>query len=143
MTNPSDLYQKALLSLSRNPLHKGPCDQDPERRRLRNPICGDDIEVSLSLGRFDGYACALCTASAELLCRRIEELRNGNGATEETIRTEVKRILMLLQHPEDSSWSKGSLFDDLKPLLAAHRFPSRLDCVLLPWRCVGEEAEDQ
>ncbi|WP_158544720.1 iron-sulfur cluster assembly scaffold protein [Eggerthella sinensis] len=46
-----------------------------------NPFCGDAIEVRVSLGRgaegvvleraaFDGYACSLCAATADLLMER-------------------------------------------------------------------------
>lgn len=51
-----------------------------------NPFCGDALEVRVDLERragglavarasFDGYACSLCAASADVLMERVEGMR--------------------------------------------------------------------
>lgn len=51
-----------------------------------NPFCGDALEVRVALERragglavarasFDGYACSLCAASADVLMERVEGMR--------------------------------------------------------------------
>jgi nitrogen fixation NifU-like protein len=128
MNDPNLLYREQLLALSKDPAHKAELEEEPGTLRGRNPLCGDDVLISLEKARFDGYACALCTASSELLCRTIENL-----SPEETA-SAVKRIGLLLREPADPQWETDPDLEALKPLLTVHQFPARLECVLLPWR---------
>ncbi len=128
MSDPNLLYREQLLSLSKDPAHKVELEEESDVLRGRNPLCGDDVRISPQRARFDGYACALCTASSELLCRTIEKL-----SQEEKVPA-AKRILSLLREPAHPEWETDPDLEPLKPLLTVHQFPARLECVLLPWR---------
>ncbi len=136
MSDPNQLYREQLLALSKDPAHKSDLEHKAGTLRGRNPLCGDDVLISLESAHFDGYACALCTASSELLCRTIEHLSG------EEIAASVKRIASLLREPAHPEWDTDPDLEPLKPLLTVHQFPARLECVLLPWKTAasGEES---
>lgn len=130
------LYQRAILNRSRDPQYKRAAPEGKRVIRGKNPRCGDDISICIEELSFDGYACSLCTASADLLCATIERLRT-QGATTSEIQEQVQRIFELLQKPDDPAWARPDI-DELKALLAAHQVPARLDCIYLPWKSIAE-----
>lgn len=100
-----------------------------------NPLCGDRIRVLLRINgelveaaAFEGEACAICMASASLLCEhspggpvsRLRELHDellgalGAGGGEHRAR----------------DCGHGPL---LQPLLGVKPYPSRIRCATLPW----------
>ncbi|MBT8056207.1 MAG: iron-sulfur cluster assembly scaffold protein [Gammaproteobacteria bacterium] len=95
-----------------------------------NPQCGDRVEIYLRVeqGRvadiaFDGEACALCMASASLMCGMLP----GNPVDHlETLCSELGQALNSVDEPDPSS--------PLAPLYGVRPYPSRKQCVLLPWQ---------
>jgi nitrogen fixation protein NifU and related proteins len=142
MSDPSALYREQLLALSKNPLHKEELEDSAELLHGRNPFCGDEIRISLERSRFDGYCCALCAASAELLCRMTEAMKDKGGTTREAIAKEVERLTALLQDPSNRQWEENPGYEPFRILLAAHQFPSRVSCILLPWETAARAAEN-
>lgn len=84
---------ETIMERSRNPRHKGLLDEGHAlRRHASNPLCGDSLSLDVAvqatdgnaLGatvtdvRWDGYACALCAASADALA----ELAIGRSVAE-------------------------------------------------------------
>lgn len=141
MSDISELYKNRLLALASSPAHKGMLEVSGGEAvgvlYGRNPLCGDDIRISLPAARFDGYACALCTASCELLCSFMEELGTEDR---DAMAGEAARIRELLKDPSNPLWETDPRLEPLKPLLAAHRFPARLGCILLPWETAASAA---
>lgn len=94
-----------------------------------NPLCGDRVLVQLRIVRdrveaaaFDGEACAICTASASLLCenvpgRTVSHLENLHDWLQSALEPGVR---------DDGP-------EELKPLLGVKPFPSRIRCATLPW----------
>lgn len=132
-----ELYKEQILALSKNPAHKTALEVNQEQLYGRNPLCGDEIRLDLKQRRFDGYACALCTASAELLCTILEERPAAEGEE----RSLAEKILTILKNPSHQEWEKSE-FSMLKPLLSAHHFPSRLECIYLPWKILAKKSDD-
>ncbi len=104
------------------------------QHEIYNPLCGDRIEMLIELEgdiinaiAFRGEACAICLASASLLC--------GNQAPGPV--TELKAA---------HAWLEGQLLggadhpqiEALRPLLGVRAFPSRVKCALLPWEAARE-----
>jgi nitrogen fixation NifU-like protein len=102
-----------------------------------NPFCGDRIALSLEVvddrirqAAFDGEACAMCLASASLLCA---------GAPGCTTAELQQRKDWLAQALEPSGTSiDGHAHPALLPLLGVKRFPSRVKCVMLPWLAAAD-----
>jgi nitrogen fixation NifU-like protein len=96
-----------------------------------NPLCGDRVLVKLRVKdgqieatAFDGEACAICMASASLLC---EELVGQDCAV---VSSTYDWLEQTLKQPDTVS-EKGP--ERLQALMGVRRYPSRVKCVLLPW----------
>jgi len=94
-----------------------------------NPLCGDRILVQLRIAgkrveaaAFDGEACAICMASASLLCA------TAPGKPVSQLEDLHDRLQAVLSSGDDISG-----IDELSPLLGVRPFPSRIRCATLPW----------
>jgi len=94
-----------------------------------NPLCGDRILIrlrivnhSIAAAAFDGAACAICMASASLLCDAV------TGKAVSHLEALHDRLMEALE-------GDGTLDDaeELKPLLGVKPYPSRIRCATLPW----------
>ncbi len=73
-------YQAQILEHYKRPHNRGLLEPATHRGRESNPLCGDDITVSLRVDgsdriedvRFDGEGCAISMASASLLTDEIK-----------------------------------------------------------------------
>ena len=99
------------------------------RGEMFNALCGDRIEMLLRIETesikalaFHGEACAICMASASLLC----EQQVGHPVA----RLETTHIA--LQGALETPGSELE-FESLRPLLGVRAYPSRVKCALLPW----------
>ena len=99
-----------------------------------NPLCGDRILVQLRITQeqveaaaFEGEACAICMASASLLCGNIP------GKSVRHLRELHERLLTALDSDHDSDG-----IDPLKPLLGVRSYPSRIRCATLPWSAASK-----
>ncbi|OGA71391.1 MAG: hypothetical protein A3G81_30490 [Betaproteobacteria bacterium RIFCSPLOWO2_12_FULL_65_14] len=133
----AELYQAALKSLAQEASGHGRLDAPGGRALADNPLCGDrvEMEVSLAEGRIAALAhrvqgCLLCRASASAIGRR------APGATPE----EVERIAGALQAMLEGSPPPGwdSTWDELAAFAPAQAYRSRHGCVLLPFRALLE-----
>lgn len=124
------LYRDAVRRHAARPTgYREPIDATHEAEGL-NPQCGDRVEIRMRIhaGRveqvaFDGEACALCMASASLLCEQLAgQPLETLGATGDALAADLDAG----REPEPSS--------PLAPLYGVRAYPSRIQCVLLPWK---------
>lgn len=86
-----DLYREIIIDHYKNPSHRGHIDHNQFEFADDNPLCGDHIEINLSVNqenfvtdaRFDGHGCAISQASADLLMeniigKQLEEIKKLN-----------------------------------------------------------------
>jgi nitrogen fixation NifU-like protein len=74
-----DLYREVIIEHYKNPGYRGHLDPHDIQFADSNPLCGDQIEITLrtdergkvSDARFDGHGCAISQASADLLVESI------------------------------------------------------------------------
>ena len=74
-----DLYREVIIEHYKNPSYRGHLDPHDIQFEDNNPLCGDQIEITLrtdesgkvSDARFDGHGCAISQASADLLVESI------------------------------------------------------------------------
>ena len=128
------LYRQTILEHARNPIGLRKPIQVTHSSELFNPLCGDRIALSLQVAQgqvldaaFDGEACAICTASASLLCEQAP-----GGLVAEF--TETQKWLENALQGDDSPHQH----QELLPLLGVRRYPSRMRCALLPWEALIE-----
>ena len=81
------LYREVILDHYKNPRHHGPLEGADAHAEGQNPLCGDEVTVSLRFGGdgdtieeigFEGRGCAISQAATSMLT----ELVKGRSATE-------------------------------------------------------------
>jgi nitrogen fixation NifU-like protein len=135
MAELTHLYREVILRHAREPVGRDREIEATHRHESHNPQCGDRVRVSLRVenGRiaeaaFEGEACAICLASASLLCAHAP----GNP---------VSHLLRWHQQLQEALSAQGDHgpepTDDcppfLRPLLGVRRYPGRVRCATLAW----------
>ncbi len=124
-----DLYREVILDHYSHPRNKGPLEGAAITREGANPLCGDEIRISLRLRdgvvedvRFDGKGCSISLASASMMTERIKGSR-----VEEAHRLIAAFKAMI--HGEPAAEDLG----DLVALQGVRKFPVRVKCATLGW----------
>jgi nitrogen fixation NifU-like protein len=145
------LYQNDLKQHYTQPLGQEPLDTPSHQFEGYNASCGDEILFSLktssSLSKilsiaFEGDSCAICTASASLLCEVTQSQSPESFAILHQWLDNQLSALSASTHsfePEQKNDLRASEINQqrlnkLKPLLSVSQFPSRINCALLPWQ---------
>jgi nitrogen fixation NifU-like protein len=140
MTTSADLdalYQERLLRHYRSPRHRGTLEPPRQEGRVRNPACGDEVEVHLRVEagrvaalRFRGEGCAISQASASMMAQVVE------GRTVEEAQALARRFAALLKG--DAEAAADPALGDLRALAGVARFPLRIRCALLAFEALGQ-----
>lgn len=137
-----DLYREIILDHYRSPRHKGHVEDPDITARGYNPLCGDDIEITVRLngGRIDavafaGHGCSISQASASMLTEAVM----GKPLTE-ALELAASVRAMFTGEAELDLESLG----DLEALQGVNRYPVRIKCATLAWNAlqVGAESRD-
>jgi len=129
-----NLYQQETLkALYTSPVGKDRPICATHRYEGYNASCGDEISLFLQIGESDSIddmafqsdCCAICTASASLLC----QISIGNDRN--SLESDFQRLEYLLNHQSSISTEKSNKFECLLPI--SHH-PGRINCALLPWQ---------
>lgn len=130
----SRLYREVILQHSSRPVGFHKTIHETCRNEQFNPLCGDRVVIMLQVeegkirdAAFDGESCAICTASASLLCDLIP-----GGSVEDVAKTRNWLELALISDDEVDGPQA------LQALLGVRRYPSRIKCVTLPWTAAVE-----
>ena len=131
------LYQQEIKQHSRQPVGANLKFEQTHQAEGYNPSCGDELDVYLQLASFGtetqirsiGFhsdACAICTASASLLCE------HSRGKTVAQLERDIRDI-------SESLNNKTRLaIRSLECLSAVSKHPSRINCALLPWQTLKQ-----
>jgi nitrogen fixation NifU-like protein len=130
----SRLYREIILQHSSRPVGFQKSIRETCRNEQFNPLCGDRIIIMLQVddgliqdAAFDGESCAICTASASMLCELIP------GVSEATFGKTHNWLEQALVADEEIDGHQA-----LKALLGVRQFPSRIKCVTLPWTAAAK-----
>ncbi|MCW8872669.1 MAG: iron-sulfur cluster assembly scaffold protein, partial [Xanthomonadales bacterium] len=122
--------------------------------------CGDRIEIQLRVAAgaieaaaFDGEACAICLASASMLCglapgQAVGALLDLGEDLHRALDTSVEEVAgaasaaMVLDDKQKGSRMNPLLREELRPLLGVRPFPSRVRCATLPWTAATRALSD-
>ena len=128
--NISEIYQEIILDHSRHPRNYGSLPNATHCAKGRNPLCGDEITVSIRAEgdqireiRFCGSACAICTASASIMTKEVRDLSIEK----------VDDAFQCVRSSICQGLDEDSLSPTLKALSGVHKFPQRIKCAVLPW----------
>ena len=130
-----DLYQSKILEFARIARKTNLLDNPTVRFTLKNPICGDEVTVDLSINKnykitdygHNVKGCALCEASAGLLSNNII----GVNAKEAS---KINDNLI--------SWLKSEkdefIFSGIKNFIPVRKFQNRYRCVSLSFEAFSQ-----
>jgi len=130
-----ELYRDVILDHNRHPRNFGRIEQADGRAEGNNPLCGDQLAVTLRLNgeriediRFEGRGCAISTASASLMTEAVK------GKDRAAVRALFEKVHTLLTQPESAA--DGSL-GKLAALAGVREFPVRVKCASLCWHTLN------
>lgn len=132
------VYQQVILQHNRKPVGFDQIDDANQVGEGHNPVCGDHIRIGVfldadggSLERlgFADESCAICTASASLMCQQLQHI-----PLDEVVRLSDELIAFIMQGNAISSPALKSMqaFAELQHL------PTRKRCATLPWETLKQ-----
>jgi nitrogen fixation NifU-like protein len=133
-----DLYREIILDHFRHPRHKEAVDPADRVVSANNPLCGDEIDLSLRLGDgavtavgFTGRGCSISQASASMLC---ESVTGMDVDAAERLAVSFRAML------------KGDVVSDdlgdLEALRGVRAYPVRVKCATLAWNALLQALHD-
>ncbi len=142
-----DLYREVILDHYRNPRHRGELSDPDARAEGQNPLCGDEITLTLRLdaegvadAAFSGTGCSISQASASMMTEAIigKSLGQINDLTHR-----FKAMMTIEEGDSGVDESRpGSTLGDLEALQGVRKFPVRIKCADLPWVALQEALEE-
>ena len=131
------LYRETIRRHAKQPVGRDAEIRATHHHELFNAQCGDRVDVRLRLcgetieaAAFEGEGCAICMASASLLCEHLP------GTTRSSAQRLHEALLALLAGKLEAE-DAGAL----APLAGVRPFPSRVQCATLPWRAAMQALE--
>ena len=80
-----EIYKEYILDLYKHPHNQGVLENATHKSSLRNPFCGDEININLIVEddkvkdvKFSGIGCAISIASASLITDKIKNMNIEN-----------------------------------------------------------------
>ena len=137
-----ELYQEIILDHYRAPRNK--CSEQEAGAdncvRHENPLCGDELLLSVELdgegGRIDkicfaGHGCSISQASASMMTEAVQ----GMGRQQALAIVERVREMMRGTQPDEE-------LGDVEALQGVSKFPVRIKCALLAWMALKDALEN-
>jgi nitrogen fixation NifU-like protein len=129
-----DLYQEIVIDHAKSPRNKGKLDSPTHHAHGHNPLCGDELEVTLVVR--DGIiedvkcaasGCAISIASASIM-------------SEEVKGKPVDEVLEMFRQFRDAMVANGSADDlgMLQALVPVREYPMRVKCATMAWHALKE-----
>jgi nitrogen fixation protein NifU and related proteins len=137
----SGLYQEVILDHYRRPRNKGALEAPTGSASLRNPLCGDEVEVQVELKdgrvadvRFSGRGCSISQASASMMTELVK------GQTPDEVRALGERFAEMIRG--DAAAAGDKRLGQARALSGVARFPTRVRCALIAWEAMARAAAD-
>lgn len=127
-----ELYQEVILDHNKHPRNRGRLEDADAQAEGHNPLCGDQVEVTLKTQdgivvdiAFEGAGCAISTASASMMTEAVKgKTVEEAEAIFRTFQSMVTATSAVEEHPD---------LGDLEVLAGVREFPVRIKCATLPW----------
>ena len=139
----SDLYQEVILDHNKRPRNFGKLAKHDHSAHGKNPLCGDDYFLYLSVDGsgniekvgFEGSGCAISKASASMMTtyikgKQIREAQQIKDAFLELLTEEIA------SDPAKEKIGRMIIFEGVK------EFPVRVKCATLIWHALADALKD-
>ena len=136
-----DLSREIILDHYQNPRNHGRLDHPTLANRGHNPLCGDEIELSIGIDEaddriteiaFSGRGCSISQASASMMTDAVK------GHTLDEAQAAVHRFA---ERMADRKPPPAEMEEELDALQGVKRYPARVKCALLPWTTLRETVD--
>jgi nitrogen fixation NifU-like protein len=131
------IFRELILDHYRKPRNKGALEEPSVSVAMRNPLCGDEIELQVKIEddrvtdvKFKGQGCSISLASTSMMTERLK------GAPLDQAMALERRFLDLM-HGDESAKEDRAL-GDLRALQGVAKLPVRIKCALLGWNALDE-----
>ena len=131
------LFQELILDHYRKPRNKGVLENPSVTVSMHNPVCGDEIDLSLEIEgdrvgaiRFAGHGCSISQSSASMMTQQTR------GRPLEDLHSLITLFKSLMHGSPEAARDKR--LGDLRALQGVAKFPIRIKCALLPWNALEE-----
>jgi len=135
-----DLYREVILDHYQHPRNRGRLESPDIATRGHNPLCGDEVELSLNFdgemvsdAAFGGRGCSISQASASMMT---ESIKGHSMADAGRLAEAFKAVMTANASPDTLAEA-----EELQSLQGVKRFPVRVKCALLPWTALTEAME--
>ncbi len=132
MSDLENLYREVLLDHSKRPEGRGDISGFAVTHHERNPSCGDEITLGMSLNAdgtidaiaWEGQGCSISTASASVLTGLLE------GEDPATARAMIDEFRAMLRSPGTEPPER---LGDAAAFQGVARYVMRIKCAMLAW----------
>jgi nitrogen fixation NifU-like protein len=132
----SALYQEVILDHYRRPRNKGTLAEPTGSASLRNPLCGDEVDVQVEVRdgtvadvKFSGRGCSISQASASMMTELVK------GRTPQEVRALGERFAEMIRG--DATAATDDALGHARALSGVSRFPTRVRCALIAWEAMA------
>jgi len=136
-----DLSREIILDHYQNPRNHGRLEHPTLANRGHNPLCGDEIELSVAIDEpdglirdiaFTGRGCSISQASASMMTEAVK------GKSLDDAESAVQNFS---QRMANRAAPPAELDEELDALQGVKKYPARVKCALLPWTTLRETVD--
>lgn len=134
-----DLYREIILDHYKSPRNRGSLEPPAVRAEGHNPLCGDEIEVFISVEndivadiKISGQGCSISQSSGSMMSAAIK----GKPIAE--VRALISRFKHMMSIEEGEHPDTSAPLGDLEALQGVVKFPVRIKCAVLSWNTLAE-----
>ncbi|MQS52310.1 Fe-S cluster assembly sulfur transfer protein SufU [Companilactobacillus mishanensis] len=128
-----NLYRQVILDHSAHPHHHGKLDDSTNEIELKNPTCGDVLQLDVKVDdnkitdiAFSGYGCTISQASASMMTDAVMDKTVDQA--EDMVEAFSDMIL--------GEKSNTGILEDSAVLKGVSQFPARIKCATLAWKAL-------
>lgn len=140
MKTSAEIYRGVILDHARHPRNRGILDNPDLQASAYNPLCGDELIVTIKLReemieacKAQVRGCSICQASASMMSEQILGSPLSGAVS-------FAKTFRLCFEPDQSDFPEEIEPMSALVMLKTHR--SRIKCVLLPWNAFEQCAEN-
>jgi len=134
----ASLFQQLILEHYKKPRNRGDIPDADIVVHMRNPSCGDEVQLMVKLGeddrvadvKFQGHGCSISQASISMMTGLL------SGKTREEALVLAERFTAMMHGDADAAKDKS--LGELRALAGVAKFPVRVKCALLGFNALEE-----